>query len=288
MSRGDEVLYPNPGYPIYESQIKTLHGIPVPYGFIRNEKGFGIDLQKLVSNITPKTKLLIYNNYSNPTSAVSSKEEMEEIAKIAMKHNLWVLNDTAYDDMLYEEEFRSIVSIPGMKERTINLFTLSKTYAMTGWRIGAAIGPEEMIECFNKLNVNYESCTTHFVQWAAIEALTGSQEGAKKILSTLKERRDFAYPLINDVPGFKTFKPTCTFYYFVDATEAMKRIKSECYDDFWMKILNDTGVSFTTREHFGTPLPDEQEKYIRLSYSGIEKDQIEEGLTKLKEYVNKF
>ena len=160
MNEGDEVLYPNPGYPIYESQIQFQGGVAVPYGYIETETGFAIDLEKLCDSITPKTTALIYNNYQNPMSAASSKEEMEDLAQLVIENDLWVLSDDAYYEIRYTDDSPlSIVNVPGMKERTLILYTFSKKYAMTGWRIGASVGPKRLVEQIARFNINDESCS---------------------------------------------------------------------------------------------------------------------------------
>ena len=153
MNPGDEVLYPNPGYPIYESQIEYQGGRALPYDYIKTENGFDINIQKIKDSISNKTVALIYNNYQNPISAESSKEEMEEIAKIAIENNLWVLADDAYYEIKYDGKSRSIVEIPGMRDRTVILYTFSKKYAMTGWRVGGSIGPEKIIKMLGKVKI---------------------------------------------------------------------------------------------------------------------------------------
>jgi len=288
MNRGNEVLYPNPGYPLYESWIDFLRGVRKPYRMIETKNGFAIDMEQLKKSITPKTKIFAYVNHHNPTGARSSKEEMGELAEICIANNLFVLSDEAYFDIAYDGDKRSIASLPEMFERTIILYSFSKKYAMTGWRLGAAVGPKEIIDEFNNLNINVESCTNHAVQWAGLEALTGSQTEAEIILNTLKERRNACADLINNIRGFSVHKPNCTFYLFPNVTEAMKTMKIESVESFRKLILKKTGVSFCTREHFGTPFEDETEKYIRLAYSGIDIDKIKEGLTKLKDFVESF
>ena len=146
MNPGDEVLYPNPGYPIYESQIEYQGGQAIPYSYIRTDSGFDIDLERLKDSISSNTVALIYNNYQNPISAESSRSEMEQIAEIAISNDLWVLADDAYYEIRYAGNSQSIVDIPGMKERTVVLYTFSKKYAMTGWRVGGSIGPEKLIK----------------------------------------------------------------------------------------------------------------------------------------------
>jgi aspartate/methionine/tyrosine aminotransferase len=156
---------------------------------------------------------------------------------------------------------------------------------MTGWRMGATIGPRQIIEIITKMNVNDESCSNHFIQYAMIEALTGDQTEVKKILQTLKERRDAAVDLANSINGVRCFKPNATFYLFPNATGLMKNKGILDYNEFRIKVLQETGVSFCTRLHFGRPLKGENEYYIRLAYSGIPVDQIREGLAKLRQWA---
>lgn len=284
MNPGDEVLYPNPGYPIYESQIEYQGGAAVPYSYIQTESGFDIDLDRLKSSITEKTVALIYNNYQNPITAESSKKEMEAIAELAIENDLWVLTDDAYYEMIYQGNAHSIVSIPGMKERTIILYTFSKKFAMTGWRVGGAIGPEKIINIISKLNVNAESCTTHFIQHAMVEALMGDSSGSDTILTTLKERRDAAVAGLNAMDGIQIPTPRSTFYLFPNVNEIMKRKGFNEVDQLQAGALENANVSFCTREHFGRPSSDETDFYIRFAYSGISTDDINEGLAKLKDY----
>ena len=284
MNPGDEILYPNPGYPIYESQIEYQGGLAVPYRYIQTEKGFDIDIEHLKTSITDKTVALIYNNYQNPISAESSIEEMEQIADIAISNDLWVLSDEAYYEMIYEGKSRSIVEIPNMKERTVILYTFSKKFAMTGWRVGASIGPEKIIKIIAKLNINAESCTTHFIQEAMVEALTGDMSGAKEILNRLKKRRNVAVSGLNAIDGIDISMPRSTFYLFPNVTTIMKRKGFESIDELQVGALENANVSFCTRNHFGRPQEDEINYFIRLAYSGISAEDIDEGLKKLKSY----
>tara|TARA_Y100000588_G_scaffold5452_1_gene6548 strand:- start:177 stop:1370 length:1194 start_codon:yes stop_codon:yes gene_type:complete len=284
MNPGDEILYPNPGYPIYESQIEYQGGLAVPYRYMQTDKGFDIDIEHLKASITDKTVALIYNNYQNPISAESSKEEMEQIADIAISNNLWVLSDEAYYEMIYDGTPRSIVEIPNMKERTIILYTFSKKFAMTGWRVGGSIGPEKIINIIAKLNINAESCTTHFIQEAMVEALTGDMSGAKEILNRLKKRRNVAVSGLNAIDGIDISMPRSTFYLFPNVTTIMKRKGFESIDELQVGALENANVSFCTRNHFGRPQEDEVDYFIRLAYSGISAEDIDEGLKKLKSY----
>ena len=281
---GDEILYPNPGYPIYESQIEYQGGRAVPYSYIQTDSGFDIDIEKLKESISDKTVAIIYNNYQNPMSAESSEKEMHEIAQIAIENDLWVLSDEAYFEIIYDGEAKSIVSIPGMKERTVILYTFSKKFAMTGWRVGGSIGPKEIIKRIAKFNVNAESCTTHFIQNAMVEALNGDQKGSIQILNTLRGRRDAAVKGLNKIDGVDILTPRTTFYLFPNVTKVMDRKGMQSVEELQNGALVNANVSFCTREHFGRAQDGEQDYYIRLAYSGISNDDITEGLDSLKKY----
>jgi aspartate/methionine/tyrosine aminotransferase len=285
MNPGDEVLYPNPGYPIYESQIEFHGGIAVPYSYIEGKDNFEIDLDMLEEKITPRTKLFILNDLQNPTGAECSAAELEKLAEMVRKHNLYVLCDEAYFDIRYEGKSNSFASLPDMAPRCVLLYTFSKKFAMTGWRLGATIGPREIIDVIAKLNVNDESCSNHFIQYGAIEGLTGDQTEAKQILATLKERRDAAVDILNSIEGIHCFRPNATFYLYPNVTAAMRKKGLSNYNEFRQTVLTQTGVSFCTRLHFGRPLPGEEDFYIRLAYSGIDTEEINEGLGKLKDFI---
>jgi aspartate/methionine/tyrosine aminotransferase len=285
MNPGDEVLYPNPGYPIYESQIEYFGGVAKPYRYVPSSTGFNIDLEQIKSLITPKTKAIVYNDLQNPNGAESTDAEREALAEIAIKNNLWVLSDEAYFEMRFSGKSKSIAQIPGMLERTVILYTFSKKFAMTGWRLGAAIAPLELANNIAKLNTNDESCTTHFIQYGGVEAIKGDQSNIPVMLNTLKERRDAAISLLNKMPGVSVHTPEAGFYLFPDVTEAMERKGISELADFAQDALHKTGVSFCTRLHFGRPQSDEKRKYIRLAFSGINKDQIEEGLGLMGKWI---
>lgn len=285
MNPGEEVLYPNPGYPIYESQIEYHGGVAVPYGYVEGESNFQIDLDKISASITPKTRILVLNDLQNPTAAECSREELEALAQLAIENDLLVLSDEAYFDLRYSGKSTSIASLPGMAERTVVLYTFSKKYAMTGWRVGGSIGPKKIVDVIARLNTNDESNTTHFLQWAAVEALEGDQSGAQHIVEVLKERRDCAVEILQSIEGLHCYKPEASFYLYPNVTEVMKRKGFQDYEGFRKTVLLETGVSFCNRLHFGRPLPGETDFYIRLAYSGIDKDAIEEGLGRLKDYL---
>jgi aspartate/methionine/tyrosine aminotransferase len=287
MNPGDEVLYPNPGYPIYESMIEFHGGKGLPYAYREGKTNYEIDVDLIASLITPRTRLLILNDLQNPTGAEAQPQELERLRELVLKHDLTVLCDEAYFDIRYSGKSKSFASLPGMEERCVLLYTFSKRFAMTGWRLGAAIGPKPVINAISQLNLNDESCTNHFIQIGAIEALTGDQSGCANILKTLKERRDKAVSLLNTIPGVNCFCPQATFYLYPNVTELMQRKGFTDYDTFRTTVLQQTGVSFCTRRHFGRPAPGESNRYIRLAYSGIDVGDIEEGLMKFKAWAER-
>ena len=284
MNPGDEVLYPNPGYPIYESQIEYQGGIALPYGYLETEKGFDLDLDAIRRKISPKTRVLIYNNFQNPNGAESSREEMEQLANLAIKYDLWVLSDEAYFEIQYSGKPESIVSLPGMQERSIILYTCSKRFAMTGWRLGAAIGPQSAINIINKFNTNVESCTAHFIQKGMVEAIEGDTSGPDAIIEELRKRRDTAIAGLNAIDGISITAPNSTFYLFPNVTNIMVRKGFADINQLMNEALTETSVSFCTRKHFGRSIEGETDYYLRFAYSGIDIDNINEGMVRLKKY----
>jgi aspartate/methionine/tyrosine aminotransferase len=285
MNPGDEVLYPNPGYPIYESQIEFHGGVALPYGYVEGAKNFELDFEALEAQVSPRTRILIFNNLQNPTGAESSPAELEQVAEFALAHDLAVLCDEAYWDTRYSGKSQSLASLPGMAERSVILYTFSKKFAMTGWRLGAAVGPALIVDVIAKLNVNDESCSNHFIQYGALEGLTGDQSGPREIVRILRERRDACVELLGQIPGVTCFTPESTFYLFPNVSELMAHKGLASYDELRRAALEETGVSFCTRLHFGRALPDEKDAYVRFAYSGIPVPLIKEGLGKLKAWA---
>ena len=288
MNPGDEVLYPNPGFPIYSSLIEFFGGRAVPYTYVEGADRFSLDVEQIARLITPRTRLLILNDLHNPTGVECSAAELAALAELVRSHDLYVLCDEAYFDVRYDGTSASLTSQPGMQERCVILYTFSKKYAMTGWRLGAAIGPRWFIDTCNTLNVNGESCTNQFVQWAGVEALTGDQSGARGILATLERRRDVGLEILNATAGVRCIRPNTTFYLYPNVTEAMVRTGhggADGYESFRRAILTETGVSMCTRLHFGPALPGETQRYLRFAYAGLHTAQIEEGLGLLKAFI---
>ena len=285
MEKGDSVLYPNPGYPIYESQIEFYKGIAIPYGYVNTSEGLKLDFNAIEEGIDNGAKHIFYNNYNNPTGASSSDEEIEKLAKLVIENDMFLISDDAYFDTLYEGEPKSIASFPGMYERTLTMYTFSKKFAMTGWRLGASIGPKKIIEQINRLNVNMESCTTHFVQYAGLAGLKAPKKETQDILDVLKKRRDTLVNILNNIEGIDAHMPEAGFYVFPKITQLLKNTGFDDVEDFRKVVLKETGVSFCGRHHFGRPLNNEADAYIRLAFSGIDIEDLEEGMKLFKDWI---
>ena len=290
MEPGDGVLYPNPGYPIYESQVDFLGGRGQPYTYTVEDGRFRIDLDSVQHAMNDTTRVLIVNAQHNPTGADANHSELEWLAAQARERDLWVLSDDPYVDIRYAGSSHTIVEQEGMSERCLIGYTFSKKYAMTGWRLGAAIGPRSIIDIITKINTNDESCTNQFVQLAGVEALQGDQSGARHILRTLHGRRDLIVDRLTAIDGVSVPASDATFYLFVDVTEVYRRLgyslhrRQEDEQAFRIDTMRATGVSFCARGHFGRALPGEQQVYVRFAYSGIDTADAEEGLAALKRY----
>ena len=286
MEKDDIVLYPNPGYPIYESQIEFYRGIACPYGYINTPEGLRLDFNTIENGIKRGAKHIFYNNYNNPTGASSPDEEIERLAKLVIDNDMFLISDDAYFDTLYDGTPKSIASLPGMYDRTLTMYTFSKKFAMTGWRLGGAIGPEKIIEQITRLNVNMESCTTHFIQHAGVAGLKAPKAETQEILDELQIRRDMLVDILNSIDGIEAHKPEAGFYVFPKITDLMAQIGFNDPEEFRKTVLEETGVSFCGRHHFGRPLDNEPDYYIRLAFSGINKEDLQEGMDKLKAWID--
>jgi len=286
MEKGDVVLYPNPGYPIYESQIEFYRGVACPYGYVNTPEGLRLDFNAIEEGIKKGAKHIFYNNYNNPTGASSPDNEIERLANLVVENDMFLISDDAYFDTLYDGTPKSIASLPGMYERTLTMYTFSKKFAMTGWRLGGAIGPEEIIEQITRLNVNMESCTTHFVQHAGVAGLNAPKSETQEILDKLQGRRDILVEILNGIDGVEAHMPEAGFYVFPKITSLLQRLGFNDVEEFRKKVLKETGVSFCGRHHFGRPLENETDSYIRLAFSGISKDDLQEGMAKLKNWID--
>lgn len=293
-NEGDEVLFPSPGYPIYESMARFLNTNPVPYCYKETDEGFKLDIEDLTSKITPRTKALFLNNFQNPMGVAHTRHELEDIAAICVENNLFVFSDDPYYQILFsdfaKDDFVHIAKLPGMILRTVCGYTFSKSFAMTGWRLGGVLGPKWLVEQITKINTNDEACTTHFVQVAGVTALTHpeAKQFTKNMCAELEVRRDVLCDVLNGVPGFKTFKPKATFYMVCNVSEAMEKMGVTDIEKFRSQVLNNTGVSFCTRSHFGTPIAGETQMYVRFAFSGVTVDQIKDTGKALTPYISKF
>jgi len=280
--KGEEVLYPNPGFPIYESQIRASGAVPVPLPLLEG-KGYAFDVEYLERKINEKTRLLILNSPHNPTGGVLDKDTLEQIADIVKRHeNLWVFSDEVYSHMVHDGEFVSIASFPGMQERTIIVDGVSKTYAMTGWRIGFAAN-EKLAPHLSRWITNTDSCAAHPNQYAALAALTGPQEESERMMRSFKKRRDIIVEGLNEIEGIKCLKPGGAFYAWPNVTEACRIVGAKDSEEFRKRLLYDAGVAVLSDIHFGFKNEGEGE-HIRFSYATSE-ENIKEGLRRIKRYI---
>ncbi|MBI4721543.1 MAG: pyridoxal phosphate-dependent aminotransferase [Candidatus Stahlbacteria bacterium] len=274
VEQGDEVIYPDPGFFTYEPVTVFAGGIPKPIRFV-HEHGFGIDIEELKSKLSPKTKLLILNSPHNPTGGMIEHKEMEELARVLRDKKIWVLSDEVYSEMVYDGGFCSIASYPEMKDKTIIIDSFSKTYAMTGWRLGYGVMDKTLANQVTSLLIQCNSCTPPFIQAAGIEALTGQQNILNERLETYRKRRDIIVNGLNQIPGFKCAMPKGAFYAFpnVKAYGLPSR-------ELALKLLHETGVACLPGTVFGRF----GEDYIRFTYSNSESN-ILEALKRIRQFV---
>lgn len=260
VDRGDEVIYPNPGFPIYESVINFVGGVPVPIPLLE-ETGFGFDMAEFDRRVGPKTKLIIINSPQNPTGGVLSRDELGRVAEAARHYGIPVLADEIYDHFLYEGEFASITAFPGMRELTIILNGFSKTYAMTGWRLGYGVMNVALAEHVTRLMTNSNSCTASFTQVAGVRALEGDQGEVYRMVAEFKRRRDIIVEGLNGLPGVSCRTPQGAFYAFPNITRLGKPSREVA--DY---LLNEAGVALLSGTSFGRY----GEGYLRISYATSE------------------
>ena len=257
LEEGDEAIYPNPGFPIYESMIRFLNAVPVPIPLVE-ERGFAFDLDLLEQKINDKTKLLILNSPQNPTGGTLSREDLGRIADLVRDRDMIVLSDEIYSRIYYGEPPTSITTFPGMLEKTVILDGFSKTYAMTGWRMGYGVMPPFLVDAVNKLMVNSNSCTASFTQRAGIAALRGPQDAVVHMVSEFRSRRDAFIAGLNTLPGFRCALPEGAFYAFPNIVETGLKAK-ELAD----RLLLEAGVACLSGTSFG----EYGEGYLRFSYA---------------------
>jgi aspartate aminotransferase len=280
---GDEVFYPNPGFPIYESVIRFVGGVPVPLA-LREERSFRFDPDELRRWVTNRTRMVILNSPNNPTGGVLTLEELEAVAEVAQERDLWVLSDEVYCRYLYGVPHHSIASLPGMKERTILLDGHSKTFAMTGWRLGFAAAPPELVARLSQLITNSVSCTASFTQMAGVEALDGPQEAVEAMIGTFRERRDMLVSGLNQIEGVRCALPEGAFYVYPNVTELCQRKGFATAEELQQRLLHDAGVAVLCRTHFGSRNVGESEEYLRLSFA-TSSDNLQEALDRMSAFL---
>ena len=275
---GDEVIYPNPGFPIYESCIKFAEGVPVPLP-ITADNNFRLDIEKFKSLITPKTKLIIINSPCNPTGGVFEKEDILAMAEILKdRPDIFILSDEIYDRLVFEGKAFSIASLPEFKDRTLVLYGFSKSYAMTGWRIGYCIANKDIIKQFEMIMVNSVSCTCSFTQMAAIEALTGPQDSVDEMRAEFKKRRDWLVDALNKIEGISCKLPRGAFYAFPDISSFGLSSK-----EFVDRLLDEEGVALA----WGTSFGEYGEGHIRISYA-TSLDNLKEAVNRIKRFTERL
>ena len=271
---GDEVLYPDPGFPIYESMISYSGAKPVPVPLLP-ENNFRIDLDRLRDSITDRTKLLILNSPSNPTGGFNTREDAEAIAEMVVGKGIFVMTDEVYKDIIYGQEHFSITSVPGMRDHTILLDGFSKSYAMTGWRLGYAVAPTWLAEVLAQLQTNCNSCTAAFVQMAGIEAITGPQDSVKAMAKEFVARRDLVVDGLNEIDGVSCHRPEGAFYVFPQL-EGFEMPINDIADG----LLTDGGVAALAGSAFGV----HGGNSFRLSFANS-RENLLEGISRMKNYL---
>ena len=254
---GDEVIYPNPGFPAYKESIDVLGGVGVPMP-LEESRGFSVDLDRFAALVTPRTKVCILNSPQNPTGGVLPRDVLEGIARLAEKNDFTVISDEIYSRIVYDGPYTSYYSLPGTAERTILVDGFSKTYAMTGWRLGYGVMPVWLADAVNMLTVNSNSCTASFTQRAGLAALTGPQDGVDAMVAEFRRRRDAIVQGLNGIPGFTCLVPPGAFYAFPNVTGT--GMPSRALADL---VLNEAGVACLNGGSFGA----HGDGYLRFSYA---------------------
>ena len=274
---GDEVIYPNPGFPIYESMINFLGGTPVPIPLVES-RGFSFDLETFREKLSDKTKMVILISPANPTGGLVPEADLAEVADLLRDRDLMVLSDEIYSRIWYEQRPASITKFEGLVDKTIILDGFSKTYSMTGWRLGYGVMPEWLAEAVTTLMVNSNSCTASFTQRAGMEALTGPQDSVTTMVAEFKRRRDAIVAGLNEIPGFRCSLPAGAFYAFPNVTGTGLPSK-----ELAEAILEEAGVACLNGADFG----EFGEGYIRFSYA-TSMDNILEAVARIKKLSERW
>ena len=273
---GDEVILPDPGYPAYSSQVNFIGGVVKPVT-LREETGFRMDLDELASLVTPKTRMLIVNTPQNPTGGVLTEEDVKFVCDLAHEHDLLVVSDEIYSQLVYGFHHVSPLSYPGMRERTVLMDGLSKSYAMTGWRLGYAVAPKALAAKLDQLMINSSSCAAGFTQMAAIEALSApeSEHAVARMVKVFEHRRNLVVDGINAIPGMRCARPQGSFYVFpnIEGTGFEEHDLSD-------RLLAEAGVAVLPGTAFGHA----GKGFIRLAYTQSE-DELKLGLDRIAEFI---
>ncbi len=272
---GEEVIIPMPAYPSYESVTEFVGGIVKPV-VLKEEREFSPSGEEIAEAVTDKTKVIVINTPSNPTGGVYKRKDLEAIVEVAKEHDLWIISDEIYEDIIFDgKKHESILSIPGAEERAVMLSGFSKTYAMTGWRLGYVVAPKEVADKITKIQLNTVSCPVSFVQKAGIAALKGPRDEIEMMVREYEERRDLLYREINRIPGFSMIKPAATFYAFPNVKKL--GVKSK---ELATMLLEEAGVALLPGTDFGAP----GEGYLRLSFA-TSKENLMEAMERIRAFV---
>lgn len=281
---GDEIIYPNPGYPIYESLI-NVHGCkPIPAQLWESEE-WNYDIEALREKITNKTKMILINSPHNPTGSILNEKNLKTLAEIAKENDLWILSDEIYSNIVYDNlKYRSIASFPGMLERTIILDGFSKFFSMTGWRLGYGIVNVELAEYLAQWLTNTISCTATFTQMAGVEALNRSVDPSLAMVKEFDTRRNLIYKRLNELKGISALKPKGAFYIFANITKACENLNLKNSLEFQEYLLKEADVVVLSRNYFGNKMPEEEEEYVRFSYC-ISHEDIIKGMNRIEKLL---
>jgi aspartate aminotransferase len=268
---GDEVLYPDPGFPVYPSFTQGLGAKAVPFGLVEKNK-FQPDLEEIAAKITPRTRLLIFNSPNNPTGTVFNEKALAQIADLARKHDLWIISDEIYARIVFSGEYKSIWALPVMAERTVIIDGFSKSFAMTGWRLGYAVAPKHVVDAMDLLVLNTFTCAAEFTQVAAIEALRDSTNAVEAMVAEYRKRRDLFVAGLNRIPGFRCLAPDGAFYAWVNIENT-----GMSAEEVAKLLLEEAGVAGIAGAAFGP----EGKDYLRFSLVSA-RNLLEEALDRMQ------
>lgn len=281
---GHEVLYPSPGFPIYESQVQVSGAVPVQLPLLERE-AFSFSMDDLAAKLNRNTRLLILNSPHNPTGRTLTRDELAQVAGLLADYpDVWVFSDEVYSQMVHDGEFASIASFPGMAERTIVLDGASKSYAMTGWRLGYAAN-KALAPHFSTWITNTDSCASSITQWAGVEALEGSQEEHRRMMESFTRRRNIIFEGLNTLDGVHALKPGGAFYIWPNVSELCDMVGVTTAEELRKRILYEANVAVLADSQFGTPVEGEGQ-HVRFSYATAE-DKIADGLERIRDWIGK-